>query len=58
MQSNTRSSLCSSTGTLSTESSLNIEFTSIPYANATFLTEALPAVPKGSAVYRLFDTRG
>jgi excinuclease ABC subunit C len=58
MQSNTRSSLCSSTGTPSTENSLNIEFTSIPYANATFLTEALPAVPKGSAVYRIFDTRG
>ena len=58
MRSNTRDSLCSSTGTPSTENSLNIEFTSIPYTNATFLTEALPTVPKASAVYRIFDTRG
>jgi len=58
MRSNTHDSLCSSTGTPSTENSLNIEFTSIPYTNATFLTEALPAAPKGSAVYRIFDTRG
>jgi excinuclease ABC subunit C len=58
MRSNTRDSLCSSTGTPSTENSLTIEFTSIPYTNATFLAEALPAAPKGSAVYRIFDTRG
>jgi len=58
MRSNTRDSLCSSTGTLSTESNLNIEFNSISYANATFLAEHLPAVPKGSAVYRIFDTHG
>ena len=58
MQSNTRRSLFSSTGTLSTESNLDFEFNSISYANATFLADALPAVPKGSAVYRIFDTRG
>jgi excinuclease UvrABC nuclease subunit len=58
MRSNTRDSLCSSTGTSSTESNLNIEFTSIDYANSTFLAEALPTVPKGSAVYKIFDTRG
>ena len=58
MRSNTRNSLCSSTGTPSTESSLNFEFNSIHYANATFLTEVLPGIPKGSAVYRIFDTRG
>ena len=58
MQSNTRRSPFSSTGTLSTESNLDFEFNSIAYANATFLADALPAVPKGSAVYRIFDTRG
>src|SRR5262245_61505483 len=58
MRSSTRSSLCSSIGTPSTESNLDFEFTSIPYANETFLTESLPGVPKGSAVYRIFDTRG
>ena len=58
MRSSTRDSLCSSTGTPSTGSNLNIEFTSIAYENATFLTEALPTTPKGSAVYRIFDTRG
>jgi excinuclease UvrABC nuclease subunit len=58
MRSNTRGSLCSSTGTPSTESNLNIEFISIDYANSTFLAEALPSVPKGSAVYKIFDTRG
>src|SRR5678815_1264441 len=55
---NTRSSLCSSTGTSSTGSKLDFEFISIPYANESFLAEALPTVPKGSAVYRIFDTRG
>src|SRR5687767_12342993 len=58
MRSNTRNSLCSSTGIPLTEGSLNLEFTSIPYATASFLTEALPGIPKGSAVYRIFDTRG
>jgi len=58
MRNDTRSSLCNSTGTPSTESSLDFEFTSIPYSNATFLSETLPGVPKGSAVYRIFDTRG
>jgi excinuclease ABC subunit C len=58
MRSCTRDSLCSSTGTPSAGSSLNLEFTSIAYKNATFLTESLPSVPKGSAVYRIFDTRG
>jgi excinuclease ABC subunit C len=58
MRNNTRSSPCFSTGTPSTGSSLDFEFTSIPYANESFLTEALPGVPKGSAVYRIFDTRG
>jgi excinuclease ABC subunit C len=58
MRSNTRDSLCSSTGTPSTENNLNIEFTSIDYVGATFLSEVLPTVPKGSAVYRIFDTRG
>ena len=58
MRSNTRNSLCSSTGIPLTEGSLNLEFTSIPYATASFLTEALPGLPKGSAVYKIFDTRG
>src|SRR5262245_40948558 len=58
MRSSTRDSLCSSTGTPSTGSSLNIEFTSIAYKNETSLTEALSTIPKGSAVYRIFDTRG
>src|SRR6185503_14077161 len=40
------------------ENSLDFEFTSISYSNETFLTEALPGLPKGSAVYRIFDTRG
>jgi excinuclease ABC subunit C len=55
---NTRNSRCSSTGTRSTESSLNLEFTSVAYSNATFLAEDLPALPKSSAVYKIFDTRG
>jgi excinuclease ABC subunit C len=58
MRNNTRSSLCSSTGTPSTGSNLDFEFSSIPYANESFLTEALPGLPKGSAVYKIFDTRG
>ena len=58
MQSNTRSSPCSSTGTPLAEGSLNFEFTSISYSNATFLTEVLPGIPKGSGVYMIFDTRG
>ena len=58
MQSNTRSSLCSSTGTPLAEGSLNFEFTSISYSNATFLTEVLPGISKGSGIYRIFDTRG
>jgi excinuclease ABC subunit C len=37
---------------------LDFEFISIPYSNTTFLTETLPTLPKGSAVYRIFDTRG
>jgi excinuclease ABC subunit C len=37
---------------------LDLDFTSIPYSNATFLSEVLPALPKGSAVYKIFDTRG
>lgn len=37
---------------------MNFEFTSLPYDRSTFLTETLPTLPKGSAVYRIFDTRG
>lgn len=37
---------------------MNFEFTSVLYNNSTFLTEALPSIPKGTAVYRIFDTRG
>jgi excinuclease ABC subunit C len=37
---------------------VNFEFTSVLYNNSTFLTEALPAIPKGTAVYKIFDTRG
>jgi len=37
---------------------VELEFTTINYDRSTFLTEALPAIPKGSAVYRIFDSRG
>jgi excinuclease ABC subunit C len=37
---------------------VNFEFTTLPYDRSTFLTETLPALPKGSAVYKIFDTRG
>jgi excinuclease ABC subunit C len=55
---NIRSNRCFSTGTFSTESSLNFEFTSVPYSNATFLASDLAALPKGSAAYKIFDTHG
>src|SRR5262245_50696190 len=55
---NIRSNRCFSIGTLLTESSLNFEFTSVPYSNATFLASDLPALPKGSAAYKIFDTHG
>ena len=37
---------------------MNFEFTSVTYDNSNFLLETLPALPKGSAVYKIFDTRG
>jgi excinuclease UvrABC nuclease subunit len=37
---------------------VNFEFTSLPYNNSTFLAETLPTLPKASAVYKIFDTRG
>src|SRR4026209_422037 len=37
---------------------MNFEFTAVSYDNAVFLTETLPSLPKGSGVYKIFDTRG
>ena len=37
---------------------MNFEFTNVTYDNSSFLAETLPAIPKGSAVYKIFDTRG
>jgi excinuclease ABC subunit C len=37
---------------------MNFEFTTLEYDKTTFLAEILPSLPKGSAVYKIFDTRG
>jgi excinuclease ABC subunit C len=37
---------------------VNFEFTTGIYNREAFLTEALPALPKGSGVFKIFDTRG
>ena len=37
---------------------MDFEFTTVDYHNDTFLTSDLPSLPKGSAIYRIFDTRG
>jgi excinuclease ABC subunit C len=36
---------------------VNFDFTPVHYDRATYLTEAHPSMPKGSAVYRIFDKR-
>ena len=37
---------------------MDLAFETVPYDSSTFLSESLPALPKGTAVYRIFDTRG
>jgi excinuclease ABC subunit C len=37
---------------------VNFEFTPVQYDKSAFLSEDLPALPRGSAVYKIFDTRG
>jgi excinuclease ABC subunit C len=37
---------------------MEFEFTSLPYDTSTFLTVEFPSLPKGSAIYKIFDTRG
>jgi excinuclease ABC subunit C len=37
---------------------MEFEFTTVVYDNDAFLTANLPSLPKGSAVYKIFDTRG
>jgi len=34
------------------------EFTTVVYDKETFITAQLPSLPKGSAIYKIFDTRG
>jgi DNA polymerase-3 subunit epsilon len=36
---------------------VNFDFTAVGYDRAAFLTDAHPSIPKGSAVYRIFDKR-
>ena len=37
---------------------MNFEFTTVLYDKETFITETLLSLPKGSGVYKIFDTRG
>ena len=37
---------------------MDVSFTVVPYDSPDFLEHVLPAIPKGSAVYKIFDTRG
>jgi excinuclease UvrABC nuclease subunit len=37
---------------------MELDLTTVSYDRNTFLTVELPSLPKGSAVYRIFDTRG
>jgi excinuclease ABC subunit C len=37
---------------------MDLEFQTVPYDRTTFLEAVLPAIPKGTAVYKIFDTRG
>jgi len=37
---------------------MEFEFTTVHYVKDTFLTTDLPSLPKGSAIYKIFDTRG
>jgi len=37
---------------------MQFEFTTVVYDRDAFLTATLPSLPKGSAVYKIFDTRG
>ena len=37
---------------------MDLEFQTVPYVGSTFLEEALPLFPKGTAVYKIFDIHG
>jgi excinuclease ABC subunit C len=37
---------------------MDLEFQTVPYVGSTFLEEALPTFPKGTAVYKIFDIHG
>jgi excinuclease ABC subunit C len=37
---------------------MDIEFQTVPYVGSTFLEDALPTLPKGTAVYKIFDIHG
>jgi excinuclease UvrABC nuclease subunit len=37
---------------------MDLEFQTILYDGATFIEAALPAIPKSTAVYRIFDLHG
>ena len=37
---------------------MDLEFQTVPYDRNTFLETVLPTLPKGTAVYKIFDTRG
>src|SRR5262245_29832527 len=37
---------------------MDFAFTVVPFEDSTFLTVALPDIPKSSGVYKIFDTRG
>jgi excinuclease ABC subunit C len=37
---------------------MEFDFTSLPYDRNTFLSSELPSLPKGPAIYKIFDTRG
>ena len=37
---------------------MDLSFETVLYDGSTFLAESLPGLPKGTAVYKIFDTRG
>jgi excinuclease ABC subunit C len=37
---------------------MDLEFQTVPYVGSTFLEDALPTFPKGTAVYKIFDIHG
>src|SRR6185436_11380479 len=64
LQSSTSTSPCCSIGKLSTETEdglspgMELAFQTIPYDGLTFLEATLPTLPKGTAVYKIFDIHG